>query len=276
MNAAGRWSEALRARTIPAAILDAAPESPWGFPTELFRRRAGAVTDAHTPTTLRALEALPEGGSVLDVGVGGGATSIPLAARAGLITGFDQQQDMLESFECAARAAGVATASVQGTWPADHAAAPSADVVVSGHTIYNVADLVPFVEALTVHATGRVVLEATGRHPLGWMHDLWRTFHGIDMPDEPSIEMAIEVLDAMGIDSHREDRTVDDEHPAGGGFDDAPDAVALIRRRLCLPADRDRDLTQALGDRLRERGGLWTAGPRTGTVVTVWWDADEG
>ena len=36
-----------------------------------------------TPTTRRALEALPEGGSVLDVGVGGGATSLPLAGRAG-------------------------------------------------------------------------------------------------------------------------------------------------------------------------------------------------
>ena len=68
-----RWRRALEARAIPDTILAAAPESPWGFPAEAFRRRAEAASDAApTPTTSCALEALPDGGTVLDVGVGGG------------------------------------------------------------------------------------------------------------------------------------------------------------------------------------------------------------
>ena len=82
MRAADRWREQLAAWAIPDAMLAAAPESPYGFATECFRRRGEAVADPEsTPTTRRALEALPEGGSVLDVGVGGGGTSIPLAGN---------------------------------------------------------------------------------------------------------------------------------------------------------------------------------------------------
>jgi 2-polyprenyl-3-methyl-5-hydroxy-6-metoxy-1,4-benzoquinol methylase len=77
------WRRALEARAIPEATLRAAPESPWGFPTDLFRARSEVAARAPTtPTTARGLEALPDGGTVLDVGVGGGATSLPLATAA--------------------------------------------------------------------------------------------------------------------------------------------------------------------------------------------------
>ncbi|HKC74769.1 MAG TPA: class I SAM-dependent methyltransferase, partial [Chloroflexota bacterium] len=98
MKAAERWKQALAAWAIPPAILAAAPESPWGFPTELFERRADAVPAEPTPSTQRALEALPEGGSVLDVGCGAGAASLPLAARAGHLIGVDPSAEMLRAF----------------------------------------------------------------------------------------------------------------------------------------------------------------------------------
>jgi SAM-dependent methyltransferase len=278
MKAADRWAEALAARAIPQPIIDAAPTSPWGFPTELFRTRArmSSARPVATPTTVRGLEALPASGppsgTVLDVGVGGGATSLPLAPRAGRITGFDQQADMLAIFLEAAGGARVDAEAVQGRWPDDEGTAPRADVVISGHTLYNVPDLVPFVSALDAHAGRRVVLEATERHPLGWMRDLWRRFHDLDIPDAPSIDLAVEVIEAKGIAVSREDRPDRDDDPGAGGFDAAEDAVALIRTRLCLPASRDAELTEALGDRLRVRHGLWTAGPASRTVVTLWWD----
>ena len=41
------------------------------------------------------------------------------------------------------------------------------------------------------------------------------------------------------------------------------DAVALVRRRLCLPAERDADVGAALGDRLvLDADGDWSAGPK--------------
>lgn len=281
MTAAGRWADALERRAIPAAIVDAAPRSPWGFPPELFRERGrtAAARPVATPTTARAIDALGRKGTVLDVGVGAGATSLPLASRARLITGFDQQEDMLAAFVEAAEgsfpeASGSRVETVRGTWPADSHLAPDADVFVSGHTIYNVSDLVAFVEALCTHAMRRVVLEATDRHPLGWMHDLWRRFHDLDMPDAPSIELAIEVLESMGIHARTQERRETDDNPSGGGFGTRQSAVATVRTRLCLTPDRDGELADAMGERLRVRNGLWTAGPLSRTIVTLWWDVD--
>jgi hypothetical protein len=58
-----------------------------------------------------------------------------------------------------------------------------------------------------------------------------------------------------------------------GGLPTRQDAVAMIRRRLCLSTERDAEVADALGDRLREEEGGWSAGPATQSVVTLWWDA---
>ena len=119
MTAIERWREQLESWAIPAEILAAAPESPYGFPDGALpdEGRADATRAEPTPTTLRALERLPEGGRVLDVGCGGGATSLPLAGRAGVLVGVDAQEDMLEGFLANARAAGVDAEAVHGRWP---------------------------------------------------------------------------------------------------------------------------------------------------------------
>jgi SAM-dependent methyltransferase len=268
------WASALERWAIPEQILAQAPESPWGFPTELFRRRAEdaarrGAADA-TPTTLRALEALDDGGSVLDVGVGSGATSLPLATRAGRIVGVDQDTGMLTAFVEAATAAGVESAAVEGRWPDVAAAAPVCTIAVSGHVLYNVPDLLAFAAALDAHATRRVVLELTERHPLSWMRDLWGRFWDLERPDGPAADDAASLLTASGFRVQRDQRI--DADRRGGGFARPEDAVALVRRRLCLPADRDREIADALGDLLRAHDGLWSSGPAEVAVVTLWWD----
>ncbi|MDQ4070396.1 MAG: SAM-dependent methyltransferase, partial [Actinomycetota bacterium] len=73
-TAAEAWADGLAGWKVPQHILDAAPESPWGYPPSVFAwtpERAAAEAD-QTPSRRRALEALGEGGTVLDVGVGGG------------------------------------------------------------------------------------------------------------------------------------------------------------------------------------------------------------
>jgi hypothetical protein len=179
---------------------------------------------------------------------------------------------MLETFAAAARSAGAEPMTIQGIWPEVADQTPHADVVVSGHTIYNVADLGPFILALDAHASRRVILEATERHPLGWMTDLWAGFHQLDMPDEPTIDLAISALEELEIRPEREDRLTGDDDPAGGGFETKAAAVALMRKRLCLEPEADDEIEAALGERLRMRNGLWSAGPTTRTVVTLWWD----
>jgi SAM-dependent methyltransferase len=234
-------------------------------------RASKATVAPPTETTVRALDALPVGGAVLDIGCGGGATSLPLAERAGTVTGVDQQPDMLEAFRGAAAAAGLDAAVIEGSWPAAASAAPLADVVVCGHVLYNVADLPPFIEALTARARARVVVEITARHPLVWLNDLWRRFHDVRFPEGPTADEALEVVRSMGIAVAHQERPASDAHR--GGFERREDAVALIRRRLCLTPDRDDELAEALGPRLRQEGTLWAAGPPEGSpVVTAWWD----
>jgi SAM-dependent methyltransferase len=273
-SAAQLWKEQLAGWGIPEEILAAAPESPWSFSSEVFRTRAQmAPARADTPTTIKSIEALPEGGSVLDVGCGSGATSLALAGWAGSIVGVDANAGQLELFMAAAADADIKARAIRGAWLEIEAMAPVADVAVCGHVAYNVGDLGPFAVALSAHASRRVVIEMTQRHPLSWMNDLWLLFHDLHRPDGPTAADAETVLQEAGIRPARQDH-VRRHDTAGGGFENRLDAVALIRRRLCLPPERDDEVAEALGDRLAKRGELWTAGPPEQTVVTLWWDTN--
>jgi len=274
------WADALASWAIPPAILEAAPESPYGFPSELFARRgdravAGDGRAVPTPTTSRALEALAEPGTVLDVGVGGGATSLPLAARCTGLIAVDGQIDMLEAVADRAAHLGLPATTVLGHWPDVASETPAADVAVCGHVVYNVPELGDFLTALSAHARRRVVIELTERHPLSWMNDLWVRFHGLERPERPCADDAHALCEALGFDVHREER-VDIAGTAGSGFERRADAIALVRRRLCLSPRRDDEIADALGSRLHEHAGLWGAGPHEQRVITLWWDPVGG
>jgi hypothetical protein len=178
---------------------------------------------------------------------------------------------MLAAFVEAAGATGVRADAVEGRWPDVAEQTPVADVAVSGHVLYNVADLVPFARALTAHASHRVVVELSAEHPLNWLGPLWLHFHGWDRPAGPTATLAQEVLTDLGLGVGREER--ERLGTRAGGFERREDAVALMRKRLCLTPDRDDELAEALGDRLiATDDGLWSAGPASQTMVTLWWD----
>lgn len=271
MTAIDRWREQLERWAIPPEILAAAPESPYGFPAEVFRTRGarGAGPSEPTPTTVRATEDLPEGGRVLDVGCGGGATSLPLAGRAGVLVGVDAQEDMLEGFLANARAAGTEAEAVHGRWPDVATGIEPVDVAVAGHVLYNVADLEPFALGIAAVARRRVVFELTERHPLHWMNDLWIRFHGVERPDGPASQDALEAIGELGL-GPRIERW--EAPPRAGGFARRAVALALVRRRLCLEPSREEEIAEALGPRLVEREGLWSVGPSEQSLATIWFD----
>jgi SAM-dependent methyltransferase len=267
-----RWRAELDAWAIPEEVLAAAPESPWGFPVGLFRARAERAGSTRTPSNLEAARWLPRGGGVLDVGAGGGAASLPLAGQAGRLVAVDESPGMVEAFLAAAARAGVDAEAVQGRWPQVAARVGPAEVVVCHHVLYNVPDLEPFAAALTDHARRRVVAELTDRHPLVGLAPLWRRFHGLERPAGPTADDAAAALRALGLDLERQDWEAD----ARLGFDRLEDLVAFTRRRLCLPADRDAEVAEALLEAgTRQVGGVWVgAGPRR--LATLSWAGSAG
>lgn len=251
------WVDALGALAIPEEILEAAPVSPHGFDVSMFRRAATQAEEEETPSQRVAREALPEGGSVLDVGCGGGAGAMPLVPPAGRVVGVDEGAGMLEAFAERAEERGVAHAEIEGRWPDVAGQVPEADVVVCHNVFYNVPDIGPFARALSDHARARVVVELGEEHPLAWMAPYWQHFHGLDRPSRPTADDAISAVRALGYDvqaerwtrSWRSDRSEDE-------------LVAQIRQRLCLGPGRDEEIAELV---------TRYPPPRPRPLVTLWW-----
>ena len=255
MNAFARWASALPEWAIPRAIIDAAPESPWIHPVSSFT--PGDDVHVEVPSRLRALEALPEGGSVLDIGCGGGRAAFGLVPPASLVVGVDHQQAMLDVLASQAERRVVASETILGDWPDVADATPQCDVVVCHHVFYNVADLRPFVEALTSHARRRVVVELPQRHPLSSLTPLWRKFWNLERPEAPTHLDALEAVRETGVDAHLEEFV---EPLRTGEISD--EQVANTRIRLCLTADRDPEIRAAIAENpVTER-----------RLATIWWD----
>src|ERR687888_2167093 len=98
------WREQLEAWAIPEEILAAVPDSPWELPVGLFRRRADQARERPaTPSDREAARWLAPGGTVLDVGAGGGAASLPLVNLAARLVAGDGSAGLLHAFRTAAR-----------------------------------------------------------------------------------------------------------------------------------------------------------------------------
>jgi len=178
------------------------------------------------------------GGSVLDVGCGDGRSSLALVPPANELVGVDPSGALLDRFIAAATDAGVARRTVHGGWPEVAPFTPIADVVVCHHVVYGVADIVPFVLALTDHARLAVVVELSALHPFTPWREGWRHFWGADLPAGPTAVDFVAVVRELGFDPEHVSQQL--TPPPG----DSP--VANARRRLCLPPERERELADWL------------------------------
>ena len=201
---------------------------------------------------------MPEGGTVLDVGCGGGIAAFALTPPAAHVIGVDHQSAMLRMFEQNAAQRAVACETFEGFWPGVAAATPRADVVTAHHVAYNVADVVPFLRALSEHAEYRVVLELPDHHPLTSMTDAWRYFWQLERPTSPTPSDLVAVLEEMGRDVHAEQWSSPVRTTAN-----LEQAAHFMRIRLCLPAAREAEVLD-----------YFTAQPAVTRrdLTTLWWD----
>ena len=262
-TAAAAWAEALASWAIPPEILAAAPEDPWAYPIAAFVRAADQAIGRDTPSYRRALEALPVGGSVLDVGCGAGAAGLPLVPPAAWIVGVDQSEQMLKAFAERAGSLGIAHDELLGAWPDVSAELEgAADVAVCHHVLYNVPDIEPFVRELARRAMRRCVIEITAEHPRAWEGPLWKALQGLDRPTRPTAVDAVAAIRETGIDPKVEIWPRPMTFHAGS----VEERIATVRVDLCLPPERDADIARALAEH---------PPPEARNIATIWWDTSE-
>ena len=266
-----RWGQDLAAWAIPEHILAQAAESPWQYPVRVFTRRADdQLASPSGPSYERALEALPAGGSVLDIGSGAGVASLPLGERAGRLVAVDPVQAMLDAYAERAAGLGGGVQLVLGRWPDVGQEIAPVDVAVCHHVVYNVAEPLPFLRAMASVARQRVVVELTEQHPMTPLSPLWLRFHGLRRPDKPTADQLRELISALAWNVSMECWS----RPMTG-FGDFTEMVVQTCRMLCLPPERRSEVEVALlelGVDPRNPTGIGS----TRRLVTLWWDVDSG
>lgn len=274
MTASQRWADDLAAWAIPEAVLDRATDSPWVLPRPVFVRRADVqIADPIGATYAAAVEALATPGTVLDIGAAAGATSLPLLGRAPVreLTAVDADTELLSHFATRARSLGLPARVVEGRWPDVAGQAGTADVVVCGNVVYNVADLGPFVHALTAAARRSVIVELAAAHPLTELNPLWLRFHGIARPAGPTAEDCVAVLGELGI----EPRVTRWRREPEAEYATFAELVDVTRRRLCLPAESASEVEAALLDLGVDPAVPPDLGSSGRELVTLTWPADR-
>jgi hypothetical protein len=156
---------------------------------------------------------------------------------------------------------------VPGNWPAAAAEAGRADIVTCHHVSYNVAEIEPFLTALTAAARRVVVLEMTATHPLTSLNELWLRFWGLVRPDGPSADDLLGILAAMGVSAAAERW----RRPSGRDYASFAELTDVTRRRLCLPSERAGEVAQALADLGVDPDHPVDLGTSGRDVVTIWW-----
>lgn len=259
---AAKWRERLDSWAIPDEILDKAPADPWSHsPARFAGRTDRALSEPDDgPTMTRLAEALPDKGTLLDVGSGPGAASLPLRERIGHLYAVDTFGAMLEGLTERAEKLGVPVTTVEGRWPDVADQVPMADVAVAAHVVYNVPDLADFLRALDARTKGRVVLELPHRHPMSWMAPLWQHFHGVDRPVRPVAEDCVALAAALGFAVRVEEREAPLER-----FTSLEELAESACRRACLDPSRQKEVADTAAEL-----GMWPM-PRD-RWVTIWWE----
>ncbi len=254
-NPAEKWAADLSQWAIPAHIMEQAPESPWIHPPAMFTLPEQIP---NSPSHDRAREAIAVGGSVLDIGCGGGIAAFAVSPPAKRVVGVDHQTEMLEMFAQTAASKDLAHVEVFGDWPAVADQTPIVDVVTCHHVVYNVADIEAFLLALDSHATKRVVIELPQEHPLSTMRKAWMHFWKLERPTKPSPDDLIAVLTNLGIKANLELWT----GPKLRAID-LVDEIKFLRIRLCLDSSRDFEIREFIENQeIKPFRAL----------ATIWWD----
>ena len=264
------WKAELESWAIPERIMEKADESPYGWPPELWRRRTqeSRTRSETTPTTSLVTEMLGADGTLIDVGAGTGRSCLPYARAGHRVTAVEKNPGMAAGLREEANSEGLEVEVVEGAWPDAAVSTPIADVVLSSHVVYDVAEIGPFIGALGGHCRRGAVVEMTSVHPWTNMNHLYRAIHDLDRPEGPSVEDLVEVIvSELGA----EVGVVRWERAPDLWFRTWEEVLAYYGRRVAVPRARRVELRPLLEEHVVARDDrLYVEeGPRT--LATLWW-----
>jgi len=209
---------------------------------DTWARRAGryAAASQRSPQPdgflRRLLPELRPDDTVVDVGAGTGRYLPHLARAVRRVVAVEPSPAMRAELERLVAAEGLANVELlPEPWPL--AAPLAADVVISAHVVYAVADVAPFLLAMDAAARRSCWLYLGLRHPASALDPFWARAHGEERHPLPAGLEALCCLHQLGIYATME------LVPATPAFQFADEEAAVeeIRDRLRLPGDRASD-----------------------------------
>ncbi len=265
----GRWQRLLEEWAIPPEMLDAVPDSPYGWSPELWERRVQIAREQgiETPTNLIIGSLLPHNGTLLDVGAGTGRASFPHAQDHPL-TAVEKNPELADGLRERAAELGVAVRLIEGSWPETAGVVDVHDVVICAHVVYDVQEIGPFVRELCGHARRGVVVELTPDHPWSGLVPYYRALHGLERPTGPTYQDFVAVVEQVCGTSPE----VEVWSRSGQvWFESWEEILDHYGKRLVLPRDRRDELRDLLAPDITEEDGRYFVGSRERTIVTVSW-----
>jgi 2-polyprenyl-3-methyl-5-hydroxy-6-metoxy-1,4-benzoquinol methylase len=181
--------------------------------------------------------------TLLDIGGGAGRFALPLALRCHHVTVVEPSPGMGTSLRHLAAAAGIENVTlVAKRW--EEAEVEPADVVLSAHVIYMIADIRAFVIKLVEHARQKVCMPTFMRPPRSRFAPFWHRVHGEEKQALPGAGEFMQVLWEMDVYPHLEMF----EAIPFRTFKNWQKALETLRQRLfALPGtDKDARLQQAM------------------------------
>jgi 2-polyprenyl-3-methyl-5-hydroxy-6-metoxy-1,4-benzoquinol methylase len=210
--------------------------------------------------------------TLLDIGGGAGRLALPLALRCQHVTVVEPSPGMGESLRHLAVEAGIENVTIAATrW--EEAEVEPADVVLSAHVIYMIADIRSFVSKLAGHARQKVCMLTFMRPPRSRFAPFWRRVHGEEKQTLPGAGEFMQVLWEMDIYPHLEMfeaipfRTFKNWHKA----------LDTLRQRLYVMPDTAKDalLQQAMHELLMETpAGYAIKGEKPGRLAFISWQPE--
>ena len=272
ITAAEHWRQQLEDWALPPDLLASVEASPYGWSRRVWKQKGerGLDPDAGSLTTNLVSELAGPNGSVIDIGAGTGRASLPLVRRGHPVTMVEPNANMLASLReltQTLRRDNRPVEIVDGRWPEVENEVKPHRVAMSAHVVYDVAELVPFLEAMDGIAEAGVVIEMTPNHPWSSLRDLYWEFHQLARPPGPVTEDLVAVV----IDLGREPQIQRWNHPSDMVYETIDEIVEMTGRRLVLPPARWPELEERLRPRIVGAPGAYQVGPLEREITTVWW-----